>query len=108
MLPSLFNGRGMEQGGTRGELAVHPALPHFGLHNSASDNCSKGSNTFDEVLRRTAEADLPICVSNGLLRLPMPESPDEAEKAFDVWKSHLHNMKCRGAAGFPACGLTDA
>ena len=62
MLPSRFNGRGMEQGGTRGELAVHPALPHFGLHNSASDNCSKGSNTFDEVLRRTAEADLPICV----------------------------------------------
>ena len=62
VLPSLFNGRGMEQGGTRGELAVHPALPHFGLHNSASDNCSKGSNTFDEVLRRTAEADLPICV----------------------------------------------
>lgn len=106
VLPSLFNGRGMEQGGTRGELAVHPALHHFGLHNSASDNCSKGSNTFDEVLRRTAEADLPYAFSNGLLRLPMPESPDEAEKAFDVWKSHLHKMKCLVAAGVPACGLT--
>ena len=44
--------------------------------------------------------------SNGLLRLPMPESPDEAEKAFDVWKSHLHKMKCLVAAGVPACGLT--
>ena len=36
----------------------------------------------------------------------MPESPDEAEKAFDVWKSHLHKMKCLVAAGVPACGLT--
>ena len=44
--------------------------------------------------------------SNGLLRLPMPESPDEAEKAFAVWKSHLHKMKCLVAAGVPACGLT--
>ena len=105
VLPSLFNGRGMEQGGTRGELAVHPALHHFGLHNSASDNCSKGSNTFDEVLRRTAEADLPYAFSNGLLRLPMPESPDEAEKAFAVWKSHLHKMTCLVAAGIPACGV---
>ena len=85
---------------------MHHALPHFGLHNSASDNCSKGSNTFDEVLRRTAEADLPYAFSNGLLRLPMPESPDEAEKAFAVWKSHLHKMKCLVAAGVPACGLT--
>lgn len=96
-------------GGPRGQLSVHPAAGQFIIDNASCADCPTGINAIDDILKHCDEV-LPETdrfeLVNGYLKLPMPRTFDDAEKACEAFRGRIHYLRPLVMENVCACGIT--
>mmetsp|Transcript_158587 Transcript_158587/g.508774 ORF Transcript_158587/g.508774 Transcript_158587/m.508774 type:complete len:1445 (+) Transcript_158587:179-4513(+) len=89
-------------GGSRAQLAVHPALGQFILQNAATASNKAGAQLADSFQEAASRAGFRLQVTNGFLELPDAPSGEAPATAL---LQQAHSLKLLVVKGVPACGL---
>jgi len=92
--------------GSRGQLAVHPAVGQFLLDNAACEGREDGICAIDEVVRLSGQAGVQLLFVNGHLQVPVPETSEHAMEMLRVFAAHLHMLRILVMEKVPPCGLS--